>query len=217
MKIEKLSLCIIVCALCGLVNGAFPRTPVAVPFEKYYVPCWSDDHITFINGGSEVQLMLDKNSGELKPIFSTCIVNIITAGAHCRVIIFTGTGFESKESYLFGYFSMSMKMVGGDSAGVVTAFYVCVCYITRLLITDIFIVSVLNLCHLCLSQLSSQGQDHDEIDFEFLGNRTGQPYIVQTNVFAGGKGEREQRIYLWFDPTEGYHNYSVLWNKYQIV
>ncbi|RRT47988.1 hypothetical protein B296_00045557 [Ensete ventricosum] len=45
---------------------------------------------------------------------------------------------------------------------------------------------------------------------------TNQPYILQTNVFTGGKGDREQRIYLWFDPTKDYHSYSVLWNMYQI-
>jgi hypothetical protein len=27
-------------------------------------------------------------------------------------------------------------------------------------------------------------------------------HILQKNVFTGGKGDREQRIYLWFDPTK---------------
>ncbi|KAF9605735.1 hypothetical protein IFM89_018131 [Coptis chinensis] len=152
---------VVLCGLCGLVIGAVPKAPVDVPFQKNYNPSWSADHIKYINGGSEVHLVLDK---------------------------YSGTGFQSRDSYLFGHFSMRIKLVGGDSAGVVTAFY-----------------------------LSSQNSEHDEIDFEFLGNRTGQPYIVQTNVFTGGQGNREQRIYLWFDPTQAYHSYSVLWNMYHIA
>ncbi|KAK1319519.1 putative xyloglucan endotransglucosylase/hydrolase protein B [Acorus calamus] len=153
--------CLSFLLLSCIAMAAPPRRPIDVPFQRNYVPTWANDHIKYINAGNELQLSLDK---------------------------YTGTGFQSKGSYLFGHFSMQIKMVPGDSAGTVTAFY-----------------------------LSSQNSEHDEIDFEFLGNRTGQPYIVQTNVFTGGKGDREQRIYLWFDPTKAYHTYSVLWNLYQIV
>ncbi|KAK9139376.1 hypothetical protein Scep_009057 [Stephania cephalantha] len=143
------------------VFGAAPKKAVDVPFQKNYVPSWSADHIKYINGGKEVQLLLDK---------------------------YSGTGFQSRDAYLFGHFSMRIKTVPDDSAGIVIAFY-----------------------------LSSQGAEHDEIDFEILGNRTGQPSILQTNVFTGGKGDREQRIFFWFDPSKLYHTYSILWNMYMIA
>ncbi|KAG6520755.1 probable xyloglucan endotransglucosylase/hydrolase protein 8 isoform X2 [Zingiber officinale] len=102
-----------------------------------------------------------------------------------------GGGFQTRDRYLFGWFSMKMKLVGGDSAGVVTAYYMC-------------------------SDLGA-GPKRDELDFEFLGNRTGQPYTIQTNVYQSGIGGREMRHSLWFDPTADFHTYSILWNRHRIV
>lgn len=139
-------------------------------------------------------------------------------------ILLLGAGFASNDMFLFGQIDMKIKLIPGDSAGTVVAVYV------RNYVT--IFISVLWFGSLCSScwpvprwliwigiepQLTSDQPNRDEIDYEFLGNVSGQPYILQTNVYADGFDNREERIYLWFDPTEEFHNYSILWNLHQIV
>ncbi|KAK3027480.1 hypothetical protein RJ639_041086 [Escallonia herrerae] len=55
------------------------------------------------------------------------------------------------------------------------------------------------------------------LNWEFLGNSSGNPYTVHTNVYAQGKGNKEHQFYLWFDPTTAFHTYSIVSNPQRII
>lgn len=62
-------------------------------------------------------------------------------------------------------------------------------------------------------------KNHDEIDFEFLGNIRGKDWRIQTNIYGNGSTSigREERYGLWFDPSEDFHQYSILWTESVIM
>ncbi|KAI7748493.1 hypothetical protein M8C21_009375 [Ambrosia artemisiifolia] len=105
----------------------------------------------------------------------------------------TGSGFLSHDLYLHGFFSASIKLPAYYTAGVVVAFY--------------------------MSNGDMYEKSHDEIDFEFLGNIKGKEWKIQTNVYGNGSTNvgREERYSLWFDPSDDFHQYSILWTQDHII
>ena len=109
---------------------------------------------------------------------------------------------------------MQMKLVPGNSAGTVTTLYVS--YITTFIFLLLHFEVLVTKISFSL-QLKSPGTTWDEIDFEFLGNLSGDPYTLHTNVYTQGKGDKEQQFKLWFDPTADFHTYTILWNPQRII
>lgn len=50
-------------ATSTIVMAIPPRKAIDVPFGRNYVPTWAFDHQKQFNGGSELQLILDKYTG----------------------------------------------------------------------------------------------------------------------------------------------------------
>eukprot|EP00249_Psilotum_nudum_P010321 c22471_g1_i5 orf=843-2030(-) len=105
----------------------------------------------------------------------------------------SGSGFISQDNYYYGFFSASIKLPANYAAGVVIAFYT--------------------------SNGDAFPQNHDELDFEFLGNIPGREWNMQTNIYGNGSVARgrEERFNFWFDPTADFHDFSILWNPKHIV
>lgn len=60
---------------------------------------------------------------------------------------------------------------------------------------------------------------HDEIDIELLGHEKRKEWVLQTNVYGDGSVStgREEKFYLWFDPSQQFHEYTIIWNAHHIV
>jgi xyloglucan:xyloglucosyl transferase TCH4 len=66
-------------------------------FRRDFEVTWGQDNARFRDGGRVVELSLDER---------------------------TGARMQSKDRYLFGRFDLDIKLVPGESAGTITAFYV---------------------------------------------------------------------------------------------
>lgn len=76
---------------------SFMICSVSANFQRDVEITWGDGRGQITNNGDLLTLSLDKASG---------------------------SGFQSKNEYLFGKIDMQIKLVAGNSAGTVTAYYV---------------------------------------------------------------------------------------------
>jgi Glycosyl hydrolases family 16 len=91
-----------------LVCSCLVAIAVAGNFYQDFDITWGDGRGKILNNGQLLTLSLDKASG---------------------------SGFQSKHEYLYGKIDMQLKLVAGNSAGTVTAYYVSLSnYISHLLI-----------------------------------------------------------------------------------
>ncbi|KAK9074657.1 hypothetical protein SSX86_007255 [Deinandra increscens subsp. villosa] len=134
-------------------------------------------------------------SGKMLTCFGPSNIHMKSNGSHADIILdkTSGSGLVSKDRYHNGFFSVAIKLPTGDTSGVVLAFY--------------------------MSNSNVYPQNHDEIDFELLGHEKRRQWVLQTNIYGNGsvKTGREEKFYLWFDPTQEFHQYSMLWNTHHIV
>jgi len=125
--------------------------------------------------------------------------------------------------YLHGLFSARIKLPADHTAGVVVAFYVSIHPPTRKVSGAVAARRRGPSDALRRAMQMSNGdvyeRTHDELDFEFLGNVRGREWRVQTNVYGNGStaAGREERYGLWFDPTEDFHRYAILWSRDRIM
>ncbi|KAK2990846.1 hypothetical protein RJ640_016164 [Escallonia rubra] len=122
-------------------------------------------------------------------------IHLINNGTNVDLVLdkSSGSGLVSKNKYYYGFFSAAIKLPAGFTSGVVVAFY--------------------------LSNADLFPHNHDEIDFELLGHEKRRDWVLQTNIYGNGSVNvgREEKFYLWFDPTEQFHEYSILWNNHHTV
>ncbi|KAF2286618.1 hypothetical protein GH714_022943 [Hevea brasiliensis] len=122
-------------------------------------------------------------------------IKLLNNGSYANLALdkSSGSGLASKNKYYYGFFSAAIKLPAGLSSGVVVAFY--------------------------MSNADTYPHNHDEIDIELLGHDKRNDWVLQTNVYANGSVStgREEKFYLWFDPTEQHHHYSIIWNSHHTV
>lgn len=91
---------LVLCVVSMVAWSCLSLVAQASDFNKDFDINWGDGHAKILDSGELLALFLDKDSG---------------------------SGFQSKNKYLFGKVDMQIKLVPGNLAGTVTSYYVALC------------------------------------------------------------------------------------------
>ncbi|KAI3812137.1 hypothetical protein L1987_16845 [Smallanthus sonchifolius] len=126
----------------------------------------------------------------MSTLFGESNVRLKNNGSYADIVLdkTTVSGLVSKNRYYHGFFNAAIKLPAGVTSGIVLAIY--------------------------MSNANVFPNNHDEIDFELLGCAKRSQWVLQTNMYGNGN---EEKVSLWFDPKQQFHQYTILWNHHHIV
>jgi len=156
--------------LAFLLTSSSLLLTVSGNFYNDFDITWGNDRAQILDNGNQLQLTLDHTSGTYfwylsaamlcsALLFSHFIFILqftpsflwwqavgfnLTSSSYAFLSLMTGCGFQSKQQYLYAKIDMQIKLVPGNSAGTVTAYYVCI--ITYSYWITSFIVSASYVC-----------------------------------------------------------------------
>lgn len=96
-------------------------------FNKDFFVMWAPDHVNTSSNGRERSLKLDQVSGMVATRDNFLFFHFFSfrfSYTCTLVVIDAGSGFASTQMFLFGQIDMKIKLVPGNSAGTVLAYYV---------------------------------------------------------------------------------------------